>query len=97
MVNLDCDNAVKAAQGTSADVKYFSINGEADIYAKNIDLSTGFGIFDVYEKGEKYLFKWHRIDKLEELDFRPEFLVKEIKNINKLTKIKQIIADERTR
>ena len=50
------DNAVKAAQGTSADVKYFSINREADIYAKNIDLSTGFGIFDVYEKGEKYLF-----------------------------------------
>ena len=56
VVNLDCDNAVKAAQGTSADVKYFSINREADIYAKNIDLSTGFGIFDVYEKGEKYLF-----------------------------------------
>jgi hypothetical protein len=48
-------------------------------------------------EGEKYLLKWHRIDKLEELDFRPEFLVKEIKNINKLTKIKQIIADERTR
>lgn len=63
---------------------------------KNSPLFKKEGIF-VGIEGEKYLFKWHRIDKLEELDFRPEFLVKEIKNINKLTKIKQIIADERTR
>ena len=63
---------------------------------KNSPLFKKEGIF-VGIEGEKYLFKWHRIDKLEELDFCPEFLVKEIKNINKLTKIKQIIADERTR
>lgn len=56
VVNLDCENAVVAAQGTSADVKYFSVTKEADIYAKNIDLSTGFGVFDVYEKGDKFLF-----------------------------------------
>ena len=56
VVNLDCQNAVKSAKDTSAVTKYFSAKQEADIYAKNIDLSTGFGHFDVYEKGEKYLF-----------------------------------------
>ena len=52
------------------------------------------GIFEGIE-GEKYLFKWHKIDKLKELDFQPHFMVKEIENIKKLNKIKQIIADER--
>ena len=52
------------------------------------------GIFEGIE-GEKYLFKWHRIDKLKELDFQPHFLVKEIENIQKINKIKQIIVDEK--
>ncbi len=57
VVNLDCENAVKAAQGTDAVIKYFSVeNQTADIYAQNIDLSTGYGRFDVYEKGGKFLF-----------------------------------------
>lgn len=53
IVNLDCGNAVESAKGTASCVKYFSIEKEADFYAKNIDLKTGFGSFDVYSNGEK--------------------------------------------
>jgi len=61
---------------------------------KNSPLLKKQGLFNGIE-GEKYQFKWHRINKIKELDFRPEFLVKEIGNINKSTKIKQIVVDER--
>ena len=60
---------------------------------KNSPLLKKQGIFAGIE-GDKYLFKWHSIDKLKELDFRPDFLIKEIENINKLNKIKQIIVNE---
>ncbi len=53
IVNLDCGNAVESAKGTASCVKYFSIEKQADFYAKNIDLKTGFGSFDVYSNGEK--------------------------------------------
>lgn len=56
VVNLDCANAVESAKNTAARVIYFSTNKEADIYAKNIDLSTGYGSFDVYARGGKKLF-----------------------------------------
>jgi len=56
IVNLDCGNAVESAKGTSSCVKYFSIEKETDFYAKNIDLNTGFGCFDVYKKGGEKLF-----------------------------------------
>ncbi len=46
-VNADNANAVKAAKASSADVKYFSIANKADMYAKNIDLSSGFGEYDL--------------------------------------------------
>ncbi len=47
VVNLDSENAVKAAKDTGADVKYFSIRTDADYHAKNIDLSDGYGEFDI--------------------------------------------------
>jgi len=47
VVNLDSENAVKAAKDTDADVKYFSIKNDADYNAKNIDLSDGYGEFDI--------------------------------------------------
>ncbi len=53
IINLDCANAVESAKSTSAEVKYFSIKEEADIYAKNIDLTTGYGSFDVYSYSKK--------------------------------------------
>ena len=64
--------------------------------AKNSKLLKKEGIFEGIE-GEKYLFKWHRIDKLKELDFCPKYMVKEIENIKKLNKIKQIVVDERVK
>ena len=63
--------------------------------SKNSKLLKKDGIFEGIE-GDKYLFKWHRIDKLHELNFQPHFLVKEIQNINKLKKIIQIVEDERS-
>ena len=54
VINLDSENAVKAADGTGADVKYFSIKEKADYYAKNIDLSDGYGDFDIM-KGKELL------------------------------------------
>ena len=47
VINLDSENAVKAAKDTGAEVKYFSIKSETDYYAKNIDLSDGYGEFDI--------------------------------------------------
>ena len=61
---------------------------------QNSPLLNKEGIFKGKE-GEKYLFKWHKIDKIKELDFRPKFLIKEIESINQLDKIKQIVIDER--
>ncbi len=53
VINLDSKNAVRAANGASCDVVYFSVdNKEADYYAKNLDISTGFGEFDIVAKGE---------------------------------------------
>lgn len=52
------------------------------------------GIFEGIE-GEKYLFKWHEISKIKELDFRPSFYVEEIENINKLEGVRHLIVDER--
>ncbi len=51
VVNLDSENAVKAAKDTDADVKYFSIKNDADYNAKNIDLSDGYGEFDIMKGG----------------------------------------------
>ena len=47
VVNLDSDNAVIAAKNTDADVKYFSIKEKTDFWAKDIDLSDGYGEFDI--------------------------------------------------
>ena len=54
VVNLDNQNAVKAAQNTGADVKYFSLKEKTDFWAKDIDLSDGYGEFDIM-KGEELL------------------------------------------
>ncbi len=54
VVNLDSENAVKAAKDTGADVKFFSLKNDADYNAKNIDLSDGYGEFDVM-KGKMLL------------------------------------------
>lgn len=53
VVNLDNENAVKASENTGAKVVFFSVEKDADYCAKNIDLSDGYGEFDIYEKGEK--------------------------------------------
>lgn len=50
VINLDSENAVKAAENTGADVKYFSIKDKTDYYAQSIDLSDGYGEFDVMKK-----------------------------------------------
>lgn len=50
IINLDSENAIKAAQNTGADIVYFSISQKADIFAQNIDLSDGYGEFDIMEK-----------------------------------------------
>ena len=47
VVNLDSQNAVEAAKNTGADVKYFSIKEKTDFWAKDIDLSDGYGEFDI--------------------------------------------------
>ena len=52
VINLDSKNAVVAANGTGADVKYFSITEKTDYYAKCIDLSDGYGEFDIMKKDE---------------------------------------------
>ena len=54
VINLDCENAVKSAGNTGVDVKYFSIKDKTDYYAQNIDLSDGYGEFDIC-KGEGLL------------------------------------------
>lgn len=51
VINLDSENAVESAKGTGADIKYFSIKDKTDYYAQNIDLSDGYGEFDIL-KGE---------------------------------------------
>lgn len=61
---------------------------------KNSCLFKKDGIFEGME-GNRYLFKWHKIDKLKEIDFRPQFLIKEIEDINSLNRIVQITVDER--
>lgn len=52
VINLDSENAVEAAKGTAADVKYFSITEKTDYYAKCIDLSDGYGEFDIMKNDE---------------------------------------------
>ncbi len=47
VVNADCENSVKAAQNTSSEIYYFSTEKEADFYAKNIDISSGYGVFNL--------------------------------------------------
>lgn len=50
VVNADNANAVKAAKASKACIKYFSIAHEASLYARNIDLSTGFASFELMSK-----------------------------------------------
>lgn len=54
VVNLDCENCRIASKGYEGTLVTFSAEGnpDADYVARNIDLSNGFGKFDVYEKGE---------------------------------------------
>ena len=54
VINLDCSNAMEAAAKTGAEIFTFSVNGKADFYAKDIDLTSGFGSFTLM-KGEKQL------------------------------------------
>ena len=54
VINLDSENAVESAKNTGADIKYFSIKEKTDYYAENIDLSDGYGEFDIM-KGESLL------------------------------------------
>lgn len=53
VINLDCDSCVKAASTAKekgVDVKYFSLYHPCDLYAQNIDLSDGYGEFDIMTK-----------------------------------------------
>ena len=53
ILNHDCDNCMIAAKRCTNKLITFSTNGDenATYYAKNIDLSDGFGAFDVYCNG----------------------------------------------
>ncbi len=54
ILNLDCDNCRIAMKSCKQPVVSYSIEGneKTDYYAKNIDLSDGFGKFDVFCRGE---------------------------------------------
>lgn len=54
VLNLDCENCRIAMKSCNRKVVTYSVEGNeaADYYAKNIDLSDGFGKFDVYCRGE---------------------------------------------
>ena len=52
LVNLDCQNSVDAVCGASADINYYSIRSDADFCAKNIIYNHGYGVFDLYHKGD---------------------------------------------
>lgn len=52
VVNLDNENTVKAAQDVNTRVVYFSVKEKTDFYAANIDMSTGFGEFDLMKNDE---------------------------------------------
>lgn len=56
VVNLDCENAVKAAEGTAAVKKYFSLDKKTDIYAENLVMKNGYARFDVCESENGKLF-----------------------------------------
>lgn len=47
IVNADCNNSVKAAQGTHAEIKYYSITKESDYTGFDIRMENGYGIFSV--------------------------------------------------
>lgn len=53
ILNLDCENCRIAMESCKRSVVTYSSDGNenADYYAKNIDLSDGFGKFDVYYRG----------------------------------------------
>lgn len=52
IINKDSANAVEAAEGTSADVKYFSVTQKTSFWAKNIDLSDGYGEFEIMNEDD---------------------------------------------
>lgn len=53
VINLDSKNALRASENAQCDVVYFSVdNKNADYYAENLDISTGFGDFDIVAKGD---------------------------------------------
>ena len=47
VVCLDCQSSVRAAEGTSAEVYYYSVKEKADFYAVDVDMSSGFGNFGI--------------------------------------------------
>jgi len=53
ILNLDCENCRIAMETCNRTMVTYSADGneQADYYAKNIDLSDGFGKFDVYYRG----------------------------------------------
>ncbi len=48
VINRDCDNCLKIAKKTSAEVYFYSIKDTTDFYAYDIDMSDGFGSFSVH-------------------------------------------------
>ncbi len=55
IINADNDNAVKAARASSADLRFYSVKNTADVYACNIDLSDGYGKFDLMTSKDGFL------------------------------------------
>ncbi len=57
IVNADCEHCMTAAKGCSGRLLTFSASGNesADYSAKQVDLSDGFGEFDVYRRGSFFL------------------------------------------
>ncbi len=47
------------------------------------------------KEGANYIFKWHNINKIYELNFKPKFLIPEIETANIKKEIQHIIIDER--
>ncbi len=53
VINLDCENAVKAAMYTGIHPIYYSTKTKADVYCENICMDDGYGSFDIIDNDQK--------------------------------------------
>ncbi|MDD4125961.1 MAG: UDP-N-acetylmuramate--L-alanine ligase [Eubacteriales bacterium] len=51
VINLDCPNAVKAAENYKGKLYYFSVREKTDFYAENINIDGGYASYDIVYPG----------------------------------------------